>query len=187
MQRHDEPARPRDGTLYAKEEAAFGRLYMDYFPKVRQFIRCLVKSEEAAEDLSQDIFEHIWMDREHIFDIEYLNAYLFRMARNYSINYLLHKATEDKYARSCCAVDGQAERTVEEDFYARELDLLVRLTVEKMPEQRRRVFELSRMKNLKNAEIAEQLNISKRTVEVHLNLALKQIRKIISLSLLSFL
>jgi RNA polymerase sigma-70 factor (ECF subfamily) len=46
---------------------------------------------------------------------------------------------------------------------------------------------MSRIKNLKNAEIAEKLNISKRTVENHLNLAIKQIREVTALSILFFL
>jgi RNA polymerase sigma-70 factor (ECF subfamily) len=159
---------------------------MKYFPKVKYFICCFVKSEVIAEDLAQDIFEHIWMDRERFWGMEYLDAYLFRMAKNYAINYLQHKTIEKDYALSYIRSDDLKECLTEEEISAKELELLIRLTIEKMPEQRRRIFEMSRIKNLKNAEIAEKLNISKRIVEAHLNLALRQIRRVIA-QLLIFL
>lgn len=174
---------PRNEHIGLEKQAwddrnTFYQLYMKYFPKVKSFINYFVKSEMAAEDLSQDIFEHLWMNRERLFDMEALNAYLFRMAKNYSINYLCHKTVEEDYASSH-AIDLQ-EYSTEEEIDAKDVELLIQLTVEKMPEQRRRIFEMSRNKNLKNTEIAEKLNISKKTVENHLNLALKQIKKVIN-------
>ena len=154
----------------------FYRLYMEYFPKVKGFIHYFVKSGTVAEDLSQDIFEHLWMNRARLFGMDDLSAYLFRMAKNYSINYLCHKTGEDDYASSHI-LDG-LDCLTEEEIYAKDIELLIQLTIGKMPEQRRKVFEMSRIKNLKNTEIAEILNISKKTVENHLNLALKQIRKV---------
>lgn len=63
---------------------------------------------------------------------------------------------------------------------AKEIELLVRLEVEKMPEQRKKIFMMSRFENLRNDEIAERLNITKKTVENHLNLALKHLRQVLS-------
>jgi RNA polymerase sigma-70 factor (ECF subfamily) len=166
------------------DQDTFRRLFMKYYPKVKCFIGYFVKSEAIAEDLSQDVFEYIWLNREHLSDIKSLNAYLFGIAKKKSINYLNHKTIEENYASSYIDLP---EYTVEEEIYAKELELLIQLTVDKMPEQRRRIFEMSRSKNLKNAEIAETLNISKKTVENHLNLALKQIREVVALSLIFFL
>ena len=187
MQPYDEYIKPEKEIFNGKEDTTFYQLYMKYFPKVKYFIHYFVKSEVISEDLAQDIFEHIWMNRERFFNMEYLNAYLFRMAKNYSINYLQHKAIEEDFALSYIDSAHLNEYLTEEEIYAKELELLIQLTVEKMPEQRRRVFEMSRIKNLKNAEIAEKLNISKRTVEAHLNLSLKQIREAIGLFIIFFL
>ncbi|MDR0573320.1 MAG: RNA polymerase sigma-70 factor [Tannerella sp.] len=162
---------------------AFRRLFMKYYPKVRRFIDYLVKSEAVAEDLSQDVFESLWTNREYLPNIKSLNAYLFGMAKNKSINYLNHKTVEEDYASSYVDLP---EYGVEEEIDAKELELLVLLTVEKMPEQRRRIFEMSRIRNLKNTEIAEELNLSKKTVENHLNLAIREIKRIITLLLLFF-
>jgi RNA polymerase sigma-70 factor (ECF subfamily) len=157
---------------------------MEYYPKVKSFITCFVKSETIAEDLSQDIFEQIWRQKDFLSNLKSLNAYIFRMAKNTAINCLNHQTIEENYVSSCVHLP---EYSMEEELYAKELELLIQLTVEKMPEQRRRIFEMSRIKNLKNAEIAEKLNISKRTVETHLNLAIKQIKEVVSLSVLFFL
>jgi RNA polymerase sigma-70 factor (ECF subfamily) len=165
------------------DHEAFRRLFMRYYPKVKCFINYFVKSEAIAEDLSQDIFEYIWMNRDMLSNLKSLNAYLFRIAKNKSINYLNHKLIEEDYTSSCI---NQKEYQIDEEIYAKELELLIQLTVEKMPAQRRFIFELSRNKHLPNAEIAEKLNISKKTVENHLNLALKQIRGVIKISSIFF-
>ena len=77
--------------------------------------------------------------------------------------------------------------TSEEDLIAKELGLLIDDIVGKMSEQRKMIYTLSRQEGLSNAEIAIQLNTTKRNVESQLSLALKEIRKAISCFLLSFL
>ncbi len=71
----------------------------------------------------------------------------------------------------------------EDDLYAEELRLLIELNINKMPEQRRRIFQMSRNENMTNDEIAECLGITKKTVENQLSLALKELKKVISVSL----
>jgi RNA polymerase sigma-70 factor (ECF subfamily) len=170
--------------LASGDHDAFRRLFMKYYPKVKCFISYFVKSDAVAEDLSQDVFEYIWINRDILSNLKSLNAYLFRMAKNKSINFLNHKSIEENYSLS---FNDLKEFLIEEEIYAKELELLILLTVEKMPEQRRRIFELSRSNNLQNAEIAEKLNISKKTVENHLNLAFKQIREVLKISSIFFL
>ncbi|KAA6333679.1 ECF RNA polymerase sigma factor RpoE [termite gut metagenome] len=162
---------------------AFRFLFLKYFPKLKFFITHLVKSETIAEELSQDIFIRIWENREKLTVIQSLNSYLYRMAKNAAINYLNRKYVEENYVLNYNQYD---EPSVEETFQAKEMELLVQLVVERMPSQRKKIFEMSRVENLKNEEIAKKLNISKKTVENHLNFALKEIRKAISLSVFFF-
>jgi RNA polymerase sigma-70 factor (ECF subfamily) len=134
--------------------------------------------------LSQDIFEYIWINRENLSNLKSLEGYLFGIAKNKSCNYLTHNAVEKEYITYCIA-SGKEDfhgYMPEEEIYANELELLIKRAVEQMPEQRRRVFEMSRIENLKNTETAEKLNISKKTVENHLNRALNRIREVINLS-----
>jgi RNA polymerase sigma-70 factor (family 1) len=131
----------------------FYQLFMEYYPKVKTFIARFVKSEATAEDLSQDVFEHIWTHKDFLTNLKSLNAYMFRMAKNSVINYLNHKTIEEAHLASYVPLE---EYSMEEKLYVKELELLIQLTVEKMPKQRRRIFEMSRIENLKNVEIAEK-------------------------------
>ena len=63
---------------------------------------------------------------------------------------------------------------------AKELYLMVDDVVDKMPEQRKQIYRLSKNKGFSNSEIADQLNTTKRNVESQLSLALKELRKVIS-------
>lgn len=68
---------------------------------------------------------------------------------------------------------------IEENMFAEELLLLIQHTVEQMPAQRKRIYEMSRKEGKNNDEIAQLLAINKRTVENHLTQALADIRKML--------
>jgi RNA polymerase sigma-70 factor (ECF subfamily) len=181
--------RNKDERVYLEKLAigdheAFRYLFMTYYPKLNAFMNQFVGSEAIAEDLSQDVFEKIWLNREYASNLQSFNAYIYRIAKNTAINYLDRKAVEKNYISSYFSF--LPEISIEEEIDAKELELLVQLTIEKMPEQRRRIFTMSRVEGLKNMEIASILNLSKRTVEAHLNQALKQIREAIAILLVFF-
>lgn len=160
--------------LILGEHNAFKSLFMKYFPKMKYFIAHFVKSDAVAEELAQDIFMKIWEHREKLNNVQSFDAYIYRMSKNMSINYLEHKYVEESYMEN---YQGETESTIEGELYAREIELLEQLTINQMPPQRKTVYEMSRKKGMKNEEIATALGISKKTVENHLNLALKEIRK----------
>jgi RNA polymerase sigma-70 factor (ECF subfamily) len=164
--------------LVSGSHDAYKSLFMKYFPKVKYFISHLIKSDVVAEELAQDIFMKIWEHRERLVSLQSFNSYIYRMAKNLSLNYLEHKYIEETYFSN---YQGEAEFSIEEEFYAKELELLEQLTVNNMPPQRKAIYEMSRRKGFTNEEIATELSISKKTVENHLNLAMKEIRKTLSL------
>lgn len=163
---------------------AFRCMFLEYFPKMKYFITHIIKSESIAEELSQDIFMKIWINREFLPNLRSLNAYLYKMAKNAALNYLDHKYIEDSFVLNFNPVQSE---NFSDELDARELELLVQLTIGKMPDQRRRVYEMNRIEHLKNDEIATLLRISKKTVENHLNLALKEIRRVITAATMLFL
>ena len=165
---------------------AYKKVFMAYFPKVKYFIVSFVKSEAIAEELAQEVFAKLWEDREKLASVQSLNAYMYRMARNITLNYIEHTLVEKKYLLQLAQYDYDEGQNIEEDLIARETELLVKLTVDKMPEQRKKIYQMSREEGLKNDDIAKRLNIKKKTVENHLNIALKEIRKSILLLYLFF-
>ena len=162
---------------------AYRYFFMKYFPKMKYFIAHIVKSEAIAEELAQDVFEKIWISRIELPGIRSFNSYLYKMSKNIALNYLDRKYVENRYIEnsSIPSYDFSQVASIEKEIDAKEIESLIRMEVEKMPEQRRKIFMMSRFENLKNEEIAQELNITKKTVENHLNLALKQLRKVLDI------
>ncbi|MDR2449047.1 MAG: RNA polymerase sigma-70 factor [Prevotellaceae bacterium] len=162
--------------LAQDDHESFRRLFMRYFPKLKVFIAGFVKSEAIAEELSQDVFVKIWEKRKTLTAIQSFNAYIYRMAKNVVLNYFQHEHIEKRYIGQ---LSPDNAISADELFQAKETELLIQLTVAKMPAQRKKIFELSRKSQLKNEEIAQKLHLSKKTVENHLNLALREIRELL--------
>lgn len=158
---------------------AFDKIYLHYSPKVRHFLMGFIKNAEEANDMTQEIFYKIWVNRETISKVESFNAYLFRIARNMIYDYFEHQQIVENYQQKQQEQSPIFEDLIEEELYAKELSLLIDLTIEKMPPQRRLIFIMSRKEGFSNEEIALKLNINKRTVENHLTQALADLRKIV--------
>ena len=75
--------------------------------------------------------------------------------------------------------EDEERSTPYEDLVAKDLRLLVDMIVETMPPQRRMIYRMSRNEGLSNTEIAENLQLSKKTVEKHLNLAVRELRNVV--------
>lgn len=157
---------------------AFDVLYVQYSPRVKTFLAGFVKDKDEASDMTQDIFFKIWTNRKVISKVDSFKSYLFRMARNMIYDYYEHNLVKETYSQKQLEKSPYTE-IIEEELYAKELALLIDIAVEKMPQQRRTIFMMSRKEGLSNEEIAQRLNINKRTVENHITQALSELRKIV--------
>lgn len=169
---------------------AFESLFLHYFPRVKGFISGILQNEEEAEDISQDIFVSLWQNREKLTEIENLNAYLYRIAKNTVLRhierFLLFRDYQQLQTNNA-SFSSTDNDSIEEELYAKELEYLIAVAVEKMPPQRKLIYRMSRIEGISNDEIAKRLSISKRTVENHLTQALADIRKIIVSFIIAFL
>lgn len=165
----------RDGN-----HKAFETVFVGYYNQTKAFVYGYIKSEPDAEELTEELFVNLWINRHSIDTTKSFSSYLHTIARNAAINFLKHKYVRDSYL----AINSQGleyTSTSEEDLIAKELGLLIDDVVDNMPAQRKKIYLLSRNEGLSNAEIATQLNTTKRNVESQLSLALKEIRKAISM------
>jgi RNA polymerase sigma-70 factor (ECF subfamily) len=167
-----------DNHNLSKEFEAF---FIENYPKVKTFARHLLMREQDAEDIAQDIFLKI-ADRPAIWrDPEQSGKYLFTMTKNYIFNVIKHRNIERKHE-----VRAKIENNIAEEFeltdglHAHEIELLLQHAIEQLPPQRKEVFLLSRIEGLSHAAIAEKTHLSVRTVERHLYLALKDLKKMLS-------
>ena len=145
---------------------AFDELYMRYAPRVEAFACCMLKSRSEAEDLAHDIFLKIWENRRSIGHIRSLGNYLFRMTKNAVFDRFEHKSVQVRYERQCLAAGDFLSDDVAAKIASEDLLMIVELAVERMPEQRQRVFRLSRYERLSHQEIARELGLLDRVKAV---------------------
>ena len=159
------------------DKLIFEEVYREYYIPLCYYCLRYVESFSDSEEIVQDLFLKLWEMHDELDIKSSLNAYLYRAVQNYALNFLKKKKTHDKYI----VVQGQQPYGgVLEDGLGKleeeELRAILKLAVLKLPEKRRRIFELSRFDGLKNSKIASQLSISVKTVETQMTKALKYLR-----------
>ncbi|MBP5637065.1 MAG: RNA polymerase sigma-70 factor [Bacteroidales bacterium] len=159
------------------DESAFRTFFGYYYPKVKSFMLTLVENDADASDLAQNIFVKLWLIRSSIGKLRSAGAYLYRMCRNAAIDYGRTNRVKIPFTSEH---DTATTYPLDEDYFAAERRKQYEEAVGRMPYKRKEVFMLSRKEGLSNDEIACSLGISKKTVENHINAALKELRKISS-------
>lgn len=158
------------------DEASFCELYAMYKGRLIYFAMKFLKSSEFAEDVFQDAFASVWENRRFINPYQPFAPYIYTIIKNRILNLLagIDKETELKQKLTENAVNytqGTENRLIENEY-----ERLFKEALNTLTEQQRRIFELSRVSQLSNKEIAEQLNISVYTVQQHISASLKKIR-----------
>lgn len=163
--------------LVQGSEYTFTQIFDRYQPRVFAAALDLLKSRELAKDVAQDVFLKVWTRREAFENVRNLEAFIFTMAKNITLNILRKKATEVAAAYQYAIRRDTACSTAEHPLADQQYAELLKETLGKLPPQQRRVYELSRMEGLTHEDIALRLNISDRTVNNHMNTALRFIRE----------
>lgn len=160
----------------------FETIFRTHFSSVKRFVFALLKSEEDAEDITQDVFTKLWMKPEIWNEENEIKGYLFAMAKNLTFNFIKHKRLEENYQDEQIRENLIKEVSVSDDplndLYYKEMQLAVKLKLQQLPPKRKQIFEMSRILNMSHKEIAEKLDISERTVEQHIYKALQDLKKI---------
>ena len=171
---------PDEKDLFEKikkgDEKAFEILFHKYYGILCSFATKIIKDDVAAEEIVQDLFVKLWEKREQLFIETSLQNYLFRSIKNLCLNYIQHNKTKIRYAQ---IVLSEVESNLSDDSNFPEVDLFVKIeeSINSLPEKRREIFSLSRQEGLKYHEIAQKLNISIKTVETQMSLAIKTLRE----------
>ena len=154
----------------------FDYLFHYYYSGLVAFSIKYVGSRTIAEDIVQDFFYKLWLNRNELSINQTIKSYFFTSVKNRSIDHSRHKAVEGK-AAAFLMEKGESE-AYDEDAYLVEAELRkqINAAISKLPDTCRKVFLLNRLGGYKPQEIAENKKISVRTVEGHIGKALKILR-----------
>lgn len=153
------------------DPAGFKMLYDHYAPRVGEVAYLLLRSEEQADDLLQEVFTQVWIEREKFSAVDKFEAYLFTCARNHALRCIKKNSRENEVRMQAAALTDLDENSVDNYIRREELAKLVQQAVAQLPTQRRRIFTMSNNEGLSHADIATQLNIDPLTVKNHVHYA----------------
>jgi RNA polymerase sigma-70 factor (family 1) len=159
-------------------ENAFRLLFLQYAPRLKNYVLRLSRSLEVAEDIVHDVFLEIWKSRERMAELDHFSAYVYRAAHNKAHRSLQRKAKE-------ILIVAELRREQGEDLGFEGDDKLtyqqvrdsIKQAVDKLPPQQRKVFLFSRHLGLTHQQIADELHLSPNTVNNHLVEALRTLRE----------
>ena len=155
---------------------AFDKLYHFYSPKLYRFAFSLLKNNEDAEGIVQEVFLILWKKRNTIDSTKSFKSYLFTISHNLIIDQLRKRLKEKDYQAYLEKYFYLGATTPEQATDYNILKSQVDRAVEELPDKRKQIYRLSREDGLSHKEISKQLNISRKTVENQITLSLKYLR-----------
>ena len=168
--------------LQQGNQDAYRQLFDQYYPVLTSFALQYMRDEAEAKELVQEVFVALFQKRATLSITQSIKAYLFTAVYRTCLNEIKRQQRQHRHQ----------QRASEELPTADYTDVLVEAenlqkihqAIESLPQQCRRIFTMNRFEGLSNQAIADQLNVSKRTVETQISKALRTLRKLILLVIL---
>ncbi|PID91862.1 MAG: RNA polymerase subunit sigma-70 [Bacteroidetes bacterium] len=156
---------------------SFEGLFHRFYQALMRYALTMVKKQEIAEEVVQDVFYNIWKNKEALRITRSWNTYLYRAVYNNSMM-VLRKSGREVLRSDCCLPETGDHGTgsPETIFMEKEIAGVVERALQSLPERTREIYRLNRQEGLKYKEIAEQLAISVKTVEANMSKALKALK-----------
>jgi len=159
------------------DEQAFELLYRRYFVRLCAFSNKFLSDPQTSEEVVQDIFLKLWENRAMLRSDGSAKSFLFQSVHNRSLNLLAHQKVANRYSEMIRTVYSKPEEfDVLGSLMAKELNLRIETIINDLAPECKKIFLMSRADGKKHHEIAEELNISIKTVETQINRALKKFR-----------
>lgn len=160
------------------DEEAFNTLFHRYVPRLHTLITKVTRSEGVAKDIIQEVFLYLWMDRESLANVEVPQNWIFKIAYNRSYSWLARQFSRNrKYNEFIQRNPVEGVDSLEHTVFLNETARLIHEATALLPEQARKIFQLSRETGLKAADVADQLEISVQTVRNSLVRSVKFIKE----------
>lgn len=164
------------GAIRGGDERVYETVFRQYYPLLCRYAYSVLQDYDEAEEVVQTLFVHVWERRNGLLISTSLKSYLYQAVHNRCLNQIKHRQVRAVYQQH---VEQEPMPTVlspMQAVVADELSGRLQAAIANLPEQCRRVFELSRFEELKYQEIADELGISIKTVENQIGKALRILR-----------
>ncbi|MEX0882052.1 MAG: sigma-70 family RNA polymerase sigma factor [Cyclobacteriaceae bacterium] len=166
-------------TLIANgNKNAFNEFFDIYYSKLVNFSNFILNDKGLSEDVVSEVLTNLVMDKERIFKMKNFEAYLYTAVKNKSLTKMIKQKRELRI--ECPDEDNDLfvySITPHELLEEQELNHFIQSLVNNLPKKRKMVFQLIREDGLTYRQVGEIMEISERTVEVHLKLAIKGFRE----------
>lgn len=162
--------------LINDDKDAFCALYAKYRQKLHLFIIRFVKSGDLADDICQDVFTVIWINRKYLDAEASFQNYLYTITRNRILNFIRDNTRMQALDELILAEAIDAGEDTFERITANELEAILAQAIEKLTDRQKEIFRMSRDEGLSHKEIAQLLSLSVSTVNEHITNALKTIQ-----------
>ncbi|PCE64455.1 RNA polymerase sigma factor [Sediminicola luteus] len=175
---HIAPKLPKEvyENIRKGDTRAFTLLVAEYEQWAYNFILQLVKLPHEAEELSQALFIKLWENRTKYDTDRAFEPYMFRIARNLVVDHLRKKARRSAHRQEIWLGMQKLHNPTEDDLKLQEYRTILSEILDSLPEQKKRIFLLSREEGKSNQEIASLLGITPKTVKNHLWKTLQTIK-----------
>jgi len=159
--------------------AAFELLFKKYHDKVYSYSLKICQSTLQAEEIVQEVFMKVWMNRASLQDIENFGAYIRVMARNQALQVLKRMALETRCHALINRDWTEQQKETENYIYYNDTKKILDRALNTLPPQQKLIYNMCHLQGMKQQEVANQLRISRLTVKAHLRLAVQTVRSIL--------
>lgn len=160
-------------SIKNSNQGVFELVFNFYYSGLVVYADQIIKNTSVSEDIVQSVFMKLWETRETI-EIRSFRSYFIQCVKNRCIDHLRSQQVKDRFNNR---TPEPIQLILDEDLWTKtELTDLIEKSVESLPPRCREIFRMSRYENLKIADIADKLGISKRTVETQISKSLKILR-----------
>jgi RNA polymerase sigma-70 factor, ECF subfamily len=162
--------------LAVRNEQAFEQVFKSHFKELHSYACAILKDDAVAEGVVQNVFLKLWEKADTLQYQQSITGYLYRSVHNLALNHLKHQKVKQAYDVYATQQSIQQHETANRQLHLKELQYHFSEAMNELPEQCRTIFQMSRFREMKYQEIADELAISIKTVEAQMSKALKVLR-----------
>lgn len=156
---------------------AFDALFRKYYSQLVRYAVTYLHDGSTAEEIVQDVFVKIWEYAPRMDINTSLAGYLYKSVRNHCLNYLKHEGIKKRYEKENTVKESVETEIADEKFNINYFRKLLGAAVKELPHKCREIFEMAKFDGLTYEEISEYLEVSVKTVENQMGIALKKLRE----------